>query len=110
MVNFDNVAGIVSVRTPKKRVKTSNGHSRGGAPIFSVLHLMSVDKKKEGESEALKKRMLKLCKDRALPYGIIVKNRNTIVLMSDNYEYHLLLRWRNHAGILNPAWQISPYK
>ena len=40
-------------------------------------------------------------------YGIIVKNRNTIVLMSDNYEYHLLLRWRNHAGILNPAWQIK---
>lgn len=39
--------------------------------------------------------------------GITVKNGNTIVLLSDNYEYHLLLRWRNHAGILNPAWQIK---
>ena len=39
--------------------------------------------------------------------GITVKNANTIVLLSDNYEYHLLLRWRNHAGILNPAWQIK---
>jgi hypothetical protein len=36
-----------------------------------------------------------------------VKNNNTIVLISDSYEYHLLLRWRNHLGILNPAWQIS---
>lgn len=39
--------------------------------------------------------------------GITVKNGNTIVLLSDNYEYQLLLRWRNHAGILNPAWQIK---
>lgn len=36
-----------------------------------------------------------------------VKNNNTIVVASSNYEYHLLLRWRNHLGILNPAWQIS---
>jgi predicted transcriptional regulator YdeE len=72
---------LLSGRTPTKRVKTSNGHSRGGAPIFSVLHLMSVDKKKEGESEALKKRMLKLCKDRALPYGIIVKKILNINLL-----------------------------
>ncbi len=40
-------------------------------------------------------------------YGMTVKNGNTIVLLSDNYEYHLLLRWRNHSGILNPAWQIK---
>lgn len=36
-----------------------------------------------------------------------VKNNNTIVVISPKYEYHLLLRWRNHLGILNPAWQIS---
>ena len=40
-------------------------------------------------------------------YGMTVKNKNTIVLLSDKYEYNLLLRWRNHAGILNPAWQIK---
>lgn len=40
-------------------------------------------------------------------YGMTVKNGNTIVLLSDKYEYHLLLRWRNHSGILNPAWQIK---
>jgi hypothetical protein len=39
-----------------------------------------------------------------------IKNGNTIVLQSatkPSIEYHLLLRWRNHKGILNPAWQIS---
>jgi hypothetical protein len=38
-----------------------------------------------------------------------IKNRNTIVLedLDNNHEYHLLLRWKNHKGVLNPAWQIS---
>jgi hypothetical protein len=36
-----------------------------------------------------------------------VRKKNEIVLESEHYRYHLLLRWRNHKGILNPAWQIS---
>lgn len=36
-----------------------------------------------------------------------IKNKNAIVVLSTTYEYHMLLRWRNHMGILNPAWQIS---
>lgn len=38
-----------------------------------------------------------------------IKNSNTIVLedLDNNQEYHLLLRWKNHKGVLNPAWQIS---
>jgi hypothetical protein len=32
---------------------------------------------------------------------------NVIELKSGNIIYKLLLRWRNHKGILNPAWQIS---
>ena len=32
---------------------------------------------------------------------------NTIIFYNDYTEIHMLLRWRNHAGILNPAWQIS---
>lgn len=35
------------------------------------------------------------------------KQTNTIVALSNTSEYHLLLRWRNHNGILNPAWQIK---
>jgi len=38
-----------------------------------------------------------------------IKNNNAIVLESSltKTTFSLLLRWRNHKGILNPAWQIS---
>jgi hypothetical protein len=34
-------------------------------------------------------------------YNTIVCNTNSTT------EIHMLLRWKNHSGILNPAWQIS---
>ena len=38
----------------------------------------------------------------------VIRCNNTIVLRAGNVcIYKLLLRWRNHKGILNPAWQIS---
>ena len=33
--------------------------------------------------------------------------KNSIVVQSKTKAFHLLLRWRNRKGILNPAWQIS---
>jgi hypothetical protein len=36
-----------------------------------------------------------------------IKNGNVLEIKSGNTMYGLLLRWRNHKGILNPAWQIS---
>jgi hypothetical protein len=36
-----------------------------------------------------------------------IKNGNVLEVKSGNIIYGLLLRWRNHKGILNPAWQIS---
>ena len=37
-----------------------------------------------------------------------IENGNRIVVRSEaGTVYKLLLRWRNHKGILNPAWQIS---
>ena len=39
-----------------------------------------------------------------------VKKNNTIVLTNGAYEFKLLLRWKNHQGILNPAWQVSVKK
>ena len=38
---------------------------------------------------------------------IDVKNQNTIVVNSNKYSYHILLRWKNKKGVLYPAWQIS---
>ena len=37
-----------------------------------------------------------------------IKNDNTIVVLSKaGTRHHMLLRWKNHLGILYPAWQIS---
>ena len=36
-----------------------------------------------------------------------IKNGNTLQVRSGNTIYNMLLRWRNHKGILNPAWQIG---
>jgi hypothetical protein len=36
-----------------------------------------------------------------------IKNGNVIQLQSGTAMYGLLLRWKNHKGVLNPAWQIS---
>lgn len=36
-----------------------------------------------------------------------VSNANTIVLGTATHTLKLLLRWKNHKGILYPAWQIS---
>lgn len=36
-----------------------------------------------------------------------IKNGNILEVESGNTVYGMLLRWRNHKGILNPAWQIS---
>ena len=78
---------LLTSRIPTKRIKSSNGHSRGGAPIFSTLHLTCNDKKKEVDLEAMKKRMMKLCKDRDLPFGIMVKHvLNQNILYTVLYE------------------------
>ena len=36
-----------------------------------------------------------------------IQNGNVLELKAGTTSYRLLLRWRNHKGILNPAWQIS---
>jgi hypothetical protein len=41
---------------------------------------------------------------------VCVKKNNVIVLTNGSYEFQLLLRWKNHQGILNPAWQVSVKK
>ena len=41
---------------------------------------------------------------------VCVKKDNVVVLTNGIYEFNLLLRWKNHQGILNPAWQVSVKK
>ena len=43
-----------------------------------------------------------------LVFDSISKTGNTAILRAGNLcEYKLLLRWRNHKGVLTPAWQIA---
>lgn len=48
---------------------------------------------------------------RNIEFAGISKKGNVIILHSGvgvyKLAFHMLLRWRNHKGILNPAWQIS---
>jgi hypothetical protein len=49
---------------------------------------------------------------KSLKHTPTTRHCNTIVLDTKcpTTKIHMLLRWRNHAGILNPAWQISIHR
>ena len=78
--------GLLSSRAPTRRVKRSNGHNRGGAAMFGVLE-MNASKARSLPSKKLRERMMQLCKDRDLPYGIIVRKiLNPNILMTTIYN------------------------
>lgn len=86
LVKEGYLKSLVSSRTPIKRIRQSNGHFRMGAPMFAVLELNS-DKSHSFTPKELKEKMLKLCKDRELPFGIIVrKAMNTNILYTGIYR------------------------
>jgi len=64
---------LLSSRVPTKRIRISNGHQRGGAAMISTIELMNNDNKRALDDKGMKARLLKLVKDRELPYGIIVR-------------------------------------
>lgn len=63
---------LLNDRTPIKRVMESNGHRRGGVPMFSNLYFL-IDPMKTLSNQDLKNKLLELIKQRELPYGIIVR-------------------------------------
>ncbi|MBM4178274.1 MAG: hypothetical protein FJ211_02945 [Ignavibacteria bacterium] len=64
---------LLSSRVPTKRIDSSNGHQRGGGAMFSVVSVQCADAKKMKSRAEMNKQLLKLVKDRSLPYGIIVR-------------------------------------
>lgn len=77
---------LLSSRVPTKRIRESNGNMRGGAAMYSVLEVRTDDAKRALDGKALRARLLKLVKDRALPYGIIVRKAlNTNLLYTGIY-------------------------
>lgn len=80
---------LLSDRVPTRRVKQSNAHKRGGAPMYSTLQLIS-NKPKALEQKVLIQKMMKLVKDRELPYGIIITK-----IINQNIMYTTLYRTSN---------------
>ncbi len=77
---------LLASRVPTKRIRESNGSMRGGAAMYSVLEVRTDDAKRALDGKALRARLLKLVKDRALPYGIIVRKAlNTNLLYTGIY-------------------------
>jgi len=73
VVDKGYLKALLSSRVPTRRVRTTNGHQRGGGAMFSVLELTSDTKGKALSRADLRKKLLKLVKDRELEYGIIVR-------------------------------------
>lgn len=76
---------LLSSRVPTKRIKQSNGSFRSSAAMLSNTILES-DEEHQMTEEELQDKMLSLCKDRELPYGIIVtKILNQNILFTGAY-------------------------
>jgi len=103
---------LLSSRVPTKRISVSNGHQRGGAAMLSVIELSTQDAKRQLNPATMKKRLLKLVKDRDLPYGIVIRkalNQNLLFtglyavagpdfpLPQGEGKLGLLEVWRLHA-------------
>jgi len=83
---------LLADRTPVKRILSSNGNNREGNPMFGNLEVI-VDKKHSLTEKQLKEKLIQLCKQRDLPYGIIVRkimNQNifsTVVSRLTSFEF-----------------------
>jgi len=77
---------LLSSRVPTRRVRESNGHRLGGAPMVSNI-FVTASKESQKSNSDLKKRMLQLCKDRELEFGIIVRK-----VLDQNIQFTTLSR------------------
>lgn len=102
---------LLNDRRPIQRVLESNARQRGGVPTFSNLYFF-VDPMKTMSETSLKEELLKLVKQRELPYGIIVKkiyNQNILstVLNSRSYGLFSYLYDQNAIPVME-AYKIYP--
>jgi len=73
LVQKGYLKSLLSSRVPTRRVRTSNGHSRGGAAMISNIIISVDDIEKVKSYDELKAELISHCKERELPYGILVK-------------------------------------
>lgn len=81
---------LLTSRIPTKKLKQSNGHQRGGAAMLSTIELRAKPEKKADkqlDANALRQKMMKICKDRDLPFGLIIRKvLNQNILFTALYE------------------------
>jgi len=63
---------LLSSRVPTRRIRYSNGRSRGGGAMYDVLLLRCNDRSRVASDAQLLDRMMSILKRRDLPYGYIV--------------------------------------
>ncbi|MFM8439309.1 MAG: metallopeptidase TldD-related protein, partial [Candidatus Kapaibacterium sp.] len=96
LVDHGYLKTLLSSRVPGRRVKASNGRQRGGAAMIDVLELRA-DAAKQMDKTRMRKTLMKLLKDRDLPFGYIVRkalNQNILYTTlfaqtQGNYPYSL---------------------
>lgn len=84
---------LLSDRIPKRRVKQSNASKRGGAAMYGNLQLIG-DKEKSFDLRKLVDKMAQLCKNRELPYGILITK-----IINQNVMFTTL--YRTSFGLLS---------
>ncbi|MDQ1265343.1 MAG: hypothetical protein QG635_493, partial [Bacteroidota bacterium] len=80
LVENGYLKNLLSSRVPTRRVRQTNGHRRGGAPMISNI-VMNSDAEHSKSRKELTEKMLKLCMDRELPFGIIVRKAMDLNIM-----------------------------
>lgn len=103
---------LLSSRVPTKRISASNGHQRGGAAMLSVIEFEARDIKRQLSAAALRARMMKMVKDRDLPYGIVIRKAlNQNLLFTGLYAVagpdFPLPQGEGKLGLLE-VWRVYP--
>lgn len=101
---------LLSSRIPTKRIKESNGHYRkGGIALSNVI--IEANKSHAKSYKDLKNKMISLCKDRELPYGIVIKKMaNPNIFMTQIYSiaYGLIEPRFNQMMPILEAYKVFP--
>jgi len=111
LVKSGYLKSLLSSRVPTKRIKVSNGHTRGGGTLFSSL-FVTTDTSKALSNADLKSKMMQLCKDRELPFGIIVRKvMNQNILFTTMFRLSMgdirAMRTDGKVGVVE-AYKVYP--
>lgn len=110
LVEKGYLRSLLSSRVPTRRIRETNGHNRGGSAMLSNIIFSAYEK--QATYDELKKQLIKLVKDRELPYGIIIKKiQNQNILMTGLYGLtYGAIEFPRGTGklMINEAYKVFP--